>query len=181
MKDVEFHYCHCQIFHSAITQMLQPLKTVMTEPEAVWCPNGHFCSAAYSLGPCIGDYPEQALHWYMAKDSDLECLITIENTLRFLSKKHQSHSFEMSGDWLETLLFVLLYFRTITILIYVLVAFHKLLPLTRYSYNDLTRSLASSYQRIFQGPCCNMDCWLYPSNKHRHGCQPYPWWVGPLW
>ena len=61
MNDAEFRHCRCQIFHSAIARMLQSLKTAMAEPEIVQCPDHHFCRAIYSLGPYIGDYPEQAL------------------------------------------------------------------------------------------------------------------------
>ena len=61
MKDGEFRHCHHQIFHSAIAQMLQPLCSAMTEPVVVKCPDRHLSRAVYSLGPYIGDYPEQAL------------------------------------------------------------------------------------------------------------------------
>ena len=61
MKLGEFHHCHHQIFHSAITCILQSLKTFMTEPKVVWCPDDHFYHAIYSLSPYIGDYPEQCL------------------------------------------------------------------------------------------------------------------------
>ena len=60
MKDGEFHYCHHQIFHSSIAHILQSLKPVMTKPEVVQCPDGHFCHAI-SLGPYIGNYLEQYL------------------------------------------------------------------------------------------------------------------------
>lgn len=33
----------------------------MTEPVVVKCPDRHLSRAVYSLGPYIGDYPEQAL------------------------------------------------------------------------------------------------------------------------
>lgn len=61
MKDGEFWHCCQQIFHPAIAHMLQPLKAAMTVPNVIQCPDGHFCRAVYSLGPYIGDYPEQAL------------------------------------------------------------------------------------------------------------------------
>lgn len=61
MKDAEFRHCRRQIFHSAIARMLQPLRAAMTEPVVVKCPDRHYRRAVYSLGPYIGDYPEQAL------------------------------------------------------------------------------------------------------------------------
>ena len=61
MKDGKFWHCRQQIFHPAIAHMLQPLKAAMTVPDVIQCPDGHFCHAVYSLGPYIGDYPEQAL------------------------------------------------------------------------------------------------------------------------
>lgn len=41
--------------------MLEGLKTSMTTPEIVKCPDGHYRRAIYSFGPYIGDYPEQVL------------------------------------------------------------------------------------------------------------------------
>ena len=46
MKDAEFQNCHCQIFHSVITQILQPLKAAMTNPVVVQFPDHHFCQSA---------------------------------------------------------------------------------------------------------------------------------------
>jgi hypothetical protein len=51
----------CQLFHSSLAQILEPLKSGMTKPEIVRCPDGHYQRAIYGLGPYIADYPEQAL------------------------------------------------------------------------------------------------------------------------
>ena len=42
-----------------LAQIFAPLKSGMTVPEVVCCPDGHFQKAIYSLGPYIADYPEQ--------------------------------------------------------------------------------------------------------------------------
>lgn len=46
---------------SILARMLEGLKTSMTTPEIVKCPDGHYRRAIYSFGPYIGDYPEQVL------------------------------------------------------------------------------------------------------------------------
>lgn len=33
----------------------------MTQPEVIWCTDGHYCKAVYGIGPDIADYPEQVL------------------------------------------------------------------------------------------------------------------------
>ncbi|TFK19711.1 hypothetical protein FA15DRAFT_659672 [Coprinopsis marcescibilis] len=35
------------------------LRHWMTNPDIVWCPDGHYRRAIYSIGPVIADYPEQ--------------------------------------------------------------------------------------------------------------------------
>ena len=88
-----------------------------------------------------------------AKDSDLKGL--------GVAYHHWEHSevlveqipimqFWDEWGWLGTLLFVLPFFKTMTILIYVPVAIHKLFHLSWYSYHELAGSLTSSYQWIFK-------------------------------
>ena len=48
-----------QLMHSSLVKMLESLKFGMTTPEVIHCADNHFCWAIYSLGPHIGDYPEQ--------------------------------------------------------------------------------------------------------------------------
>ncbi|KAJ7017983.1 hypothetical protein C8F04DRAFT_978189, partial [Mycena alexandri] len=48
-----------QMYHACLAQVFKPLKPVMTIPEVVTCPDGHFRRVIYSLGPYIADYPEQ--------------------------------------------------------------------------------------------------------------------------
>ncbi|KAI0671174.1 hypothetical protein C8Q78DRAFT_1069813 [Trametes maxima] len=50
-----------QLFHTSIAAILQPLKSGMTHPEVVQCPDGHFRRAVWAIGPYIADYPEQVL------------------------------------------------------------------------------------------------------------------------
>ena len=60
-NDGKFRRFRRQLFHSALARMLEPLKDSMTTPEVIKCPDGHYRRAIYSLGPYIGDYPEQVL------------------------------------------------------------------------------------------------------------------------
>ncbi|KAF8509710.1 hypothetical protein BU17DRAFT_77813 [Hysterangium stoloniferum] len=52
---------HRQLLHTSLAKILDPLKTGMTTPEVALCPDGHYQKVIYGLGPCIADYPEQAL------------------------------------------------------------------------------------------------------------------------
>lgn len=60
-KDALFQKYQWQLFHSSLAKTLELLKSGMTTPEVVCCPDGHFRRAIYKLGPYIADYPEQAL------------------------------------------------------------------------------------------------------------------------
>ncbi|KAK6988610.1 hypothetical protein R3P38DRAFT_3409362 [Favolaschia claudopus] len=48
-----------QMYHACLAHFFAPLKTAMTTPEVIRCPDGHFRRAVYGLGPYIADYPEQ--------------------------------------------------------------------------------------------------------------------------
>ncbi|KAJ3529105.1 hypothetical protein NMY22_g9137 [Coprinellus aureogranulatus] len=48
-----------QLYHACIAQIFEPLRSGMSKPEIVRCPDGHFRRAIYSIGPVIADYPEQ--------------------------------------------------------------------------------------------------------------------------
>ncbi|KAJ3563932.1 hypothetical protein NP233_g8618 [Leucocoprinus birnbaumii] len=50
-----------QLIHSALSQILMPLKPFMTKPRVVRCPDQRYYKAIFGLGPYIGDYPEQCL------------------------------------------------------------------------------------------------------------------------
>ena len=60
-QDPHFHNFRCQLLHSSLAKMLEPLRPGMTKPDVVRCPDGHFRRAVYGIGPYIADYPEQAL------------------------------------------------------------------------------------------------------------------------
>jgi Plavaka transposase len=51
-----------QLYHTSLATILDSLKSVMTKPHVVKCPDGHYRRAVYGLGPYIADYPEQCLH-----------------------------------------------------------------------------------------------------------------------
>ncbi|KAF8191847.1 hypothetical protein K438DRAFT_1970227 [Mycena galopus ATCC 62051] len=48
-----------QMYHASLARIFEPLKTHMTTPDIVRCPDGHFRRVIYGLGPYIADYPEQ--------------------------------------------------------------------------------------------------------------------------
>lgn len=48
-----------QMYHACIQLIFEPLRSGMTEPELVRCPNGYLRRAIYNIGPIIADYPEQ--------------------------------------------------------------------------------------------------------------------------
>ncbi|KDR66445.1 hypothetical protein GALMADRAFT_147875 [Galerina marginata CBS 339.88] len=48
-----------QMYHMCLARIFAPLRSGMTVPEVVCCPDGHFRRAIYTLGPYIADYPEQ--------------------------------------------------------------------------------------------------------------------------
>ena len=48
-----------QLYHTALAQILSPLRPAMTTPHVMRCPDGHFRRALFELGPIIADYPEQ--------------------------------------------------------------------------------------------------------------------------
>ena len=58
-KTVTFQQFCRQLYHSCLTNIYSPLRPVMTTPEVVQCPDGHFCRSIFSIGPYIADYPEQ--------------------------------------------------------------------------------------------------------------------------
>ncbi|KAF8489738.1 hypothetical protein JB92DRAFT_3085234 [Gautieria morchelliformis] len=59
--DAAFHKFRCQLLHSSLAKILEPLKPGMTSPEVIRFPDDHFRKVIYGLGPYIADYPEQAL------------------------------------------------------------------------------------------------------------------------
>ncbi|KAK1234208.1 hypothetical protein PQX77_002592 [Marasmius sp. AFHP31] len=58
-KTIAFQQFSRQLYHACLSQALRPLKSGMTDPEVVQCPDGHFCRAICEIGPYIPDYPEQ--------------------------------------------------------------------------------------------------------------------------
>ncbi|KAF8502848.1 hypothetical protein F5888DRAFT_1607397 [Russula emetica] len=60
-SNIDFRKYRRQLFHSSLARILEPLKTGMTTPKVLRCPDGHYRRVIYGLGPYIADYPEQAL------------------------------------------------------------------------------------------------------------------------
>ncbi|KAL0062999.1 hypothetical protein AAF712_010130 [Marasmius tenuissimus] len=55
----EFRSFCRQLYHACLARIYKPLRTGMTAPDIVKCPDGHFRRAVYGIGPYIADYPEQ--------------------------------------------------------------------------------------------------------------------------
>lgn len=60
-NSAEFQKFHCQLFHSSLSYILQPLHPGMMTPGVLRFPDGHYRHTIFGLGPYIADYPEQAL------------------------------------------------------------------------------------------------------------------------
>ncbi|RDX41934.1 hypothetical protein OH76DRAFT_1475557 [Lentinus brumalis] len=50
-----------QLLHSSLSAIFQPLRTGMTTPEVVRCPDAHFRKAIWSFAAYIADYMEQVV------------------------------------------------------------------------------------------------------------------------
>ncbi|KAH9026129.1 hypothetical protein EDB85DRAFT_1893545 [Lactarius pseudohatsudake] len=59
--DPKFRRFRCQLLHSSLAKILEPLRPGMTTPEVVRFPDDHFRKVIYGLSPYIADYSEQAL------------------------------------------------------------------------------------------------------------------------
>lgn len=60
-NDVRWRKFRRQLFHSSLSAILEPLRSGMSTPEIIRCPDGHFRRAIYDLAVYIADYPEQVL------------------------------------------------------------------------------------------------------------------------
>ncbi|KAJ2929622.1 hypothetical protein H1R20_g7476, partial [Candolleomyces eurysporus] len=58
-KRKEFKTFARQLYHCCIRLIFEPLRSGMTKPEIMRCPDGHFRHSIFSIGPVIADYPEQ--------------------------------------------------------------------------------------------------------------------------
>ncbi|EMD31631.1 hypothetical protein CERSUDRAFT_78076 [Gelatoporia subvermispora B] len=59
--DAAFRKFKRQLMHTSLSMMLCSLKTNMSKPVVVRCPDGRFQRAVFTIGPYIADYPEQVL------------------------------------------------------------------------------------------------------------------------
>ncbi|KAF9234302.1 hypothetical protein BU15DRAFT_90031 [Melanogaster broomeanus] len=60
-NDPAFRHFKKQLFHGAMSRILSSLKTGMTVPQVMKCPDRHFRHVIFGIGPYIADYPEQVL------------------------------------------------------------------------------------------------------------------------
>ncbi|RXW16757.1 hypothetical protein EST38_g9099 [Candolleomyces aberdarensis] len=58
-KRKEFKTFARQLYHICIQLIFEPLRSGMTTPEIMRCPDGHLRRSIFSIGPVIADYPEQ--------------------------------------------------------------------------------------------------------------------------
>ncbi|KAK7054546.1 hypothetical protein VNI00_003744 [Paramarasmius palmivorus] len=57
----EFRRFRRLLFHESLRMVFEYLRPFMTKPDIVRLPDGYYRRVVYSLGPYIGDYPEQVL------------------------------------------------------------------------------------------------------------------------
>lgn len=60
-NDSEFRLFRKQMYHASLAQIFEPLRSGMTTPEVMLCPDGHYRRVVFGLGPFIADYPEQVV------------------------------------------------------------------------------------------------------------------------
>ncbi|KAF5361126.1 hypothetical protein D9758_009059 [Tetrapyrgos nigripes] len=58
-KKPEYQAFVRQMYHGCLAELFEPLRTGMTTPEVIHCPDGHYRRVVYGIGPYIADYPEQ--------------------------------------------------------------------------------------------------------------------------
>ncbi|KIJ06883.1 hypothetical protein PAXINDRAFT_42024, partial [Paxillus involutus ATCC 200175] len=59
--DPAFRVFKKQLFHAAMSRILTSLKSGMTTPQVIQCPDRHFRHVIFGIGPYLADYPEQVL------------------------------------------------------------------------------------------------------------------------
>jgi hypothetical protein len=55
----EYRLFKRKLYHESLRQILEPLRGAMATPHLVLCPDGHWRTTIFSVGPFIADYPEQ--------------------------------------------------------------------------------------------------------------------------
>ena len=59
-RETEEYKTFCQqLFHACLAFLFTSIKSAMTTPVILHCPDGHYHRVIYGLGPYIADYPEQ--------------------------------------------------------------------------------------------------------------------------
>ena len=60
-EDAAFKLFKKQLYHASVSRVLEPLRTGMSTPQVMRCPDGHFRRVIFEIGPFIADYPEQVV------------------------------------------------------------------------------------------------------------------------
>jgi hypothetical protein len=60
-NDDKFCLFRKQLYHASLTKIFKPLRSGMTTPEIMLCPDGRYQKVVFELGPFIADYPEQVM------------------------------------------------------------------------------------------------------------------------
>jgi hypothetical protein len=55
----EYRIFRKRLYHQMLEAILEPLRTGMSTPHLLRCPDGHLRTALFAIGPFIADYPEQ--------------------------------------------------------------------------------------------------------------------------
>ncbi|KAH9948897.1 hypothetical protein B0H21DRAFT_844257 [Amylocystis lapponica] len=88
----EFRVFRKQLYHASLAKIMAPLRSAMTTPEVVQCPDGHFCRAVYELGPFIADYPEQVVLAGIVQGWCPKCLVPPERLKEAGQLRCREHS-----------------------------------------------------------------------------------------
>ena len=73
------------MYHACLAQIFEPLRSGMTTPEVVKCPDGHFRRAVYGLGPYIADYPEQVWLAAIVQGRCPKCVLLLHSVVTELN------------------------------------------------------------------------------------------------
>ena len=58
-NDPAFRKFKRQLYHASLTAILEPLRSAMTVPVILRCPDGHYQCCIFDIAAFIADYPEQ--------------------------------------------------------------------------------------------------------------------------
>ncbi|KAF7969588.1 hypothetical protein HWV62_26903 [Athelia sp. TMB] len=73
-------------------KIMESLKSGMTTPEVMMCPDGHYCRVIYGFGPYIADYPEQAFLACIVQGWCPKCTVPLRSPETLGSRQTRAHT-----------------------------------------------------------------------------------------